>query len=151
MKTTDELDLILKKTKPEDIESYIRDHKDKMIDTDKPFSAFIREKIRSAGLKQQDVFLDADIPEGYGYKLISGEKHTKIRDVILRICFASRLGIDDIQKALKLYGMAPLYSRFERDAVLIIAANTGMTDSRDICVFLTNHGMEPLRFVGTQE
>lgn len=35
--------------------------------------------------------MKADIPERYGYKLLSGEKHTRQRDVILRICYAAGL------------------------------------------------------------
>ena len=35
--------------------------------------------------------MKADIPERYGYKLLSGEKHTRQRDVILRICCAAGL------------------------------------------------------------
>ena len=49
------------------------------------------------------VFLKADIPERYGYKLLSGEKHTKQRDVILRICYAAEFTLKETQRALRKY------------------------------------------------
>lgn len=64
----------------------------------------------------QKMFLQADIPERYGYKLLSGQKHTKQRDVILRICYAAGLSFDETQRALKKYGMVELYSEITRDA-----------------------------------
>ena len=41
--------------------------------TDDYYSAY---RIVEKGITQQTVFLKADIPERYGYKLLSGEKHT---------------------------------------------------------------------------
>ena len=151
MKTTDELTSVLKNAKPDDIEKYIAEHKEKLVSDEKPFAEFMRGKIRTAGLKQQEVFLAADIPEGYGYKLISEEKHTRNRDVIIRLCLAAGFTLDDLQTALKLSGHAPLYPRLERDAVLMIAANNGLRDSRDVNDLLEKHGMQPFKAIGAQE
>ena len=149
MTTTDELTAVLRSADTEDIDAFIEKYRDKMISDEKPFTAFMRHKLKESGIKQQDVFLRADVPEGYGYKLISGEKRTRSRDVILRLLFASEFPLDDIQRALKLCGMAPLYPKIQRDAVLMIAANKGLTDAYDICVLLEEHGMEPLKAVGS--
>lgn len=151
MKTTDDLTTVLSSAKPSDLESYIRTHKEKLIEEDRPFTVFIRSKIREKGLKQQDVFLAADIPEGYGYKLVSGEKRTASRDVVLRLLMAAGMGLEDVQKALRLYGMPVLYPRMERDAALMIAINNGMRDASDICEFLEKHKLEPLKPLGPRE
>ena len=60
---------------------------------DNSFSAFIRAAIEKHGMTQQEVFINADIPERYGYKLISGEKYTRQRDIILRICYSASLSL----------------------------------------------------------
>ena len=144
MSTTSELTRVLKKSRVSDVDRFLDDNSRKLIDSDNPFGEFMRERLRSDGLKQQDVFIAADISEGYGYKLISGEKHTRDRDVLIRLCIAARLGLEDTQKALKLYGMSPLYSRVARDAVLIIAVNTSLKDVHEVNELLKEHGMKPL-------
>ena len=53
-------------------------------------------KFKEKGILQQDVFLAADLPERYGYKLISEQKHTTQRDTILRLCLAARFDEDEI-------------------------------------------------------
>ena len=65
----------------------------------------------------------ADIPERYGYKLISEEKRTKQRDIILRLCYAAHFTLEETQKALKMYDMPMLYSKVKRDALLMIVFN----------------------------
>ena len=87
----------------------------------------------------------ADISEGYGYKLVSGEKHTLQRDTVLRLCFGGHLALDEVQRALKLYGMTPLYSRIPRDAVLIIAINANIYEITDVDDLLVKNGLEPLK------
>ncbi len=145
MKTTDNLTETLMKAKPEDVDSILREKKEALFSEDKPFAAFMRKTIKSKGLKQQDVFLQADIPEGYGYKLIGEEKHTRQRDVLLRLCFASRFTVEETQRALKLSGLSPLYPRIERDAVLMVALNQGIYSISDVNQLLEEHKMDALR------
>lgn len=151
MKTTDNLTNILKKAKPDDVSDVLKAHEDKIVTSDRPFAEYIRQLIRSKGLRQQDVFITADIPEGYGYKLVSEQKRTRQRDVILRLCFAAHLTLDEIQRALELYGLAPLYSRLPRDAVLMVAANSEIYDIHAVNELLGKHGMEPLAPCGLSE
>jgi len=106
---------------------------------------------KDKGILQQEVFLFADIPERYGYKLLSEEKRTKQRDVILRICYAGKLSLAETQKALKLYGMPELYARIPRDAVLMVCFNERPGSILDVNTFLKQHNMESLRSSGVQE
>ena len=93
----------------------------------------------------------ADIPERYGYKLISEEKHTRQRDVILRLCYAAHFTLDETQQALRIYGMPELYARFERDALLMIAFNERPGSIIEVNAFLKSHILPPLRTTGVQE
>lgn len=151
MKTTDNLTNVLKKAHPDDVASVLDEQGELFVSLDRPFAKYLRGKLKEKGLRQQNVFLAADIPEGYGYKLVSEQKHTRQRDVILRLCFASHLTLDEMQRALKLYGLPPLYSRLKRDAVLMIAANREVYDIQSVNDLLTEHGMEPLSPCGSSE
>ena len=89
------------------------------------------------------MFIAADIPERYGYKLLSGEKHTVKRDVLLRLSIGAGLGLRDTNRALKLYGLTELYARIPRDSVLIIGIQQGL-DVHGMDELLLSHGFEPL-------
>ncbi len=151
MKTTDNLTSILKNAHPGDAASVLEEQGEMFAPADRPFAEYLRGKLKEKELRQQNVFLAADIPEGYGYKLVSEQKHTRQRDVILRLCFASHLNLDEMQRALKLCGLPALYARFQRDAVLMIAANREMYDIQSVNELLTEHGMEPLSPCGSSE
>ena len=93
----------------------------------------------------------ADIPERYGYKLLSEEKRTRQRDVIIRLCYAAGFTLDETQKALRIYGMPELYARKRRDALLMIAINEHSGSVIEVNAFLRKNGAEPLRTSGKQE
>lgn len=97
------------------------------------------------------LFLRADIAENYGYKLISGEKHTNQRDVIIRLCYAGEFTFEETQRALKLYGMSPLYARIKRDALLITAFNNRKGNILDLNQYLKENGENPLKNCGNIE
>ena len=143
-KTTDVLTDVLKKTGVKHLEQYFDTYHEKIENEEKPFAAYMRSQFRKKGILQQDVFLAADLSEGYGYKLISEEKRTKQRDVILRICIVAGFSLEEVQRALKLYGMSPLYPRIKRDAALIVAINTGIKDLSEVDQILISYELEPL-------
>lgn len=146
--TTEELDQVLNACRPEDLSDYLEENPDRLYKGEHAFSDYMRARLRARGLTQQEVFLAADLPERYGYKLISGEKHTRQRDTILRICLAAHFTLNETQTALKLYGMSPLYARIPRDTAMIIAFNTGMYDPYDVNRLLEDNGLDPLGTCG---
>lgn len=127
-RTTDTLIDELKQLKPAELTGYFEKYAEQTGPEYRSFSAYMRKKLKEKGIKQQEVFLAADIPEGYGYKLISEEKHTRQRDVILRLCIAAHFELREVQQALKLYGFAPLYPRIRRDSAMIVAINNGISE-----------------------
>ena len=150
-KNTEELEKILGSTHISDIDGYLYEHAESIVSSDRPFADYIRELIKEKGLKQQDIFLDADLPERYGYKLISEEKHTRQRDVILRLCYAAHMTLEETQKALKYYRMPQLYAKIPRDALIMIAFNERPGSIIEVNGFLKKNGMEVLRSSGLQE
>ena len=150
-KTTEELENILGLTSTTNIEEYLAQNAESLLCAERPFSAYMHEMLRKYGKTQQEVFLQADFPERFGYKLLSEQKHTKQRDYILRICYATGMTLEETQKALTLYGMAPLYARIPRDAVLMIAFNQHKGNILDVNALLSSHKLPALKTSGTLE
>ena len=150
-KSTKELENALGSTHVSDFEKFYHENRDDMNMEKDSFSVSIKDLLRAKGLTQQKVFLLADIPERYGYKLLSGEKHTKQRDVILRICYAAECTLEETQKALRKYEMPQLYAKIPRDALLMIIFNERPGSIIDANTLLKKNGMEPLRTSGVQE
>ena len=100
-KTTNTLTNILKRTKPEKIEKYFGENAGEVLTQANPFGNYIRACAAGKKLRLQEIFLRADISEGYGYKLVSGEKHTRQRDTILKLCLGAGLSLEETQRALK--------------------------------------------------
>ena len=149
--TTEKLENILKNAYTFEAGKYLKEQGDSLLQGEHPFSAYMKKLIKEKNLSQQDIFIQADVPERYGYKLLSEEKHPRQRDVILRICYAAELTLEETQRALKLYGMSPLYARIPRDAVLMIAFNRHSGNILDVNAMLKEQGLETLRTSGAQE
>ena len=126
------------------IAAFLKQHKEDLITSRRPFADYMRRKFKEKGLLRQNVFLAADLSENYGYKLIAEEKHTRQRDTILRLCLAAGFRLEEVQEALILYGMAPLYGRFPRDAVLTVAVQNGICELREVNRLLQSCGLAPL-------
>ena len=138
--STDNLMNVLKSAKPEELPVFLEENKA----DEKPFSAYMRAMFRKKNIRQQDIFTRMNISYGYGYKLISEEKHTRQRDIIIEICLCAGFSLEEAQKALKVYGMAQLYPKTARDAVLIIAFNRQIYDLGEVDALLEKHGFEKL-------
>ena len=134
----------LLRVRPEELADFFESHRSEFIISPHPFADYMREKLREKGLLQQAIFLAADLPERYGYRLIAEEKHTRRRDTILRLCFAARFAPEETQEALILYGMAPLHARLPRDAALLVAFQNRLFDIHEVDSLLRENGLTPL-------
>ncbi len=143
--TTDRLENALCSAGADRLDDFFDENIEKLIDSDRPFTDYIRERMRIKGISQKDMLIAAGIPDKYGRKLISGESHTTERDKIIRICLGAHLDLEETQKALKLYGMSPLYARIPRDAVLIAAIGNRITEIGEIDELLIAQGAEALK------
>lgn len=150
-KSTTDLEKVLSCTHLSDFDNYCSDNKDSIISEQSSFNVYMKELFRQKNITQQTVFLKADIPERYGYKLLSCEKHTKQRDIILRICYAAGFSLSETQRALRKYGMPELYAKIERDAFLMIIFNEHPGDIIDVNALLKKNNFDTLRTSGVQE
>lgn len=149
-KTTEELENALGNIHVKNIAEYLSDGEE-MIKDDKAFATYMHQLINQKNIKQQDIFLEADISERYGYKLLSEEKRTRQRDVILRICYVANFTLKETQKALKLYKMPELYARIPRDALIMAIFNERPGNIIEVNTLLKQHGFDVLRSSGVQE
>lgn len=150
-KNTGELEEELRSVHPENAGTYLRNHQEDLVEERQGFRVYMKERMKAKGLQMQEVFLQADIPQRYGYKLLSGEKMTRQRDVILRICYATGLSLQETQRALRLYRMDGLYARNPRDAILMICFNQRPGSILKVNELLEKNGMAQLRPSGQQE
>ena len=150
-KNTKELNEVLGKAHLSDFEKYCAENKESVSDNSEAFSIYVKNLLQEKKLTQQYVFLQADIPERYGYKLLSGVKRTRQRDVILRICYAAKFSLAETQRALKKYEMPELYAKVPRDALLMIAFNERPGSILDVNDLLNQKGLQPLRTSGVQD
>ena len=148
---TDDLERILENTHPDEIDRFYAENKEELLGPERPFMQYMNTRLREKGLLKQDVFLQADIPLNYGYKLLTEEKVTKQRDVILRICYAAGFTVQETQRALEIYHMERLYARDRRDALLITCLNDRPGIIIDLNELLIRNKLQPLRSSGVQE
>lgn len=150
-KSTDELKDFLRHTNPKSFDKYISENREEIYSNEKAFEIYVKKIIYDKKLQLKNVFLQADIPEKYGYKLLSGEKRTVQRDIILRICYAAEMSLEETQRALKLYQMPELYPRLERDALLITCFNSRPGSVIEVNEILSKNKLDILRSSGVQD
>jgi hypothetical protein len=143
-KPTDELEGEIGKLAPSEIEGYLKSNKNYRISDKKAFYYYFKDVIESKNIMLKDVYCRAGVSESYGSKIVSMEKHTKDRELILRLCMAGHFNWEETNRALKLYGMSELYAKDKRDAVFIVAINNRIYDMYDVDELLISHGLEKL-------
>ncbi len=143
-KATDELDKILANVRPEQINTYYKNNRQYMEEGKKAFYYYMKDVLESKNILLKVVYSFAGVTESYGSKILTMEKHTKNRDLIIRFCIAGHFLLGETNRALKLYGMSPLYAKDKRDACLIIAINNRKYDLFEIDNLLEEHGLPQL-------
>ncbi len=143
-KATDELDKILANVRPEQINTYYKNNRQYMEEGKKAFYYYMKDVLESKNILLKDVYSFAGVTESYGSKILTMEKHTKNRDLIIRFCIAGHFLLGETNRALKLYGMSPLYAKDKRDACLIVAINNRKYDLFEIDNLLEEYGLPQL-------
>lgn len=140
-KPTAELMEALRGADPARVKLFVEEH----FDRGQPdFVSYMDGLLSRRHMKRQQVLLRANLPQKYGYKLLSGESHTTDRNKILRLCFAMELSLQETQRALKLYGMNELYPKNRRDVALIVALGRRQYDIDLVSEELAAQGLAPL-------
>lgn len=143
-KSTDEVEKLLESMKPGQLDDFYKENNKHMADDKKAFYYYMKDITESKNILFKDMYSFAGVSESYGEKIIRMEKHTKNRDLIIRLCIAGHFSLVEINKALKLYGMNSLYAKDKRDACLIVAINNRIFNLYDIDEMLEKQGFQIL-------
>ena len=143
-KPTDELDNILENTKPDQLNRYLKDNSRYMADDKKGFYYYFKDVMDEKNIKLKDVYSFAGLSESYGSKIVTMEKHSRDRDLIIRLCIAGHFSWDETNRALKLYGLNELYAKDPRDACLIVAISNRIWELYRIDDILTEQGFSKI-------
>ena len=139
-KPTNELDEMLGNMKPLELSGFFKDNSKYLADEKKAFYYYFKDVIEAKNIFLKDVYSFAGVSESWGSKIVTMERHTKSRDVIIRLCIAGRFSLEEMNRALKLYGMNPLYAKDKRDACLIVAINNRIYGLAEIDELLIRQG-----------
>lgn len=143
-KSTYEVEEILKSMRPEQLQQFYKENTHNMVDANKAFYYYMKDIVEAKNIRFKDMYILAGVSESYGEKIIRMEKHTKSRDLLIKLCIAGHFSIVETNKALKLYGMNTLYSKDKRDAALIVALNNRIYDLFEIDDILEKQGLSKL-------
>ncbi len=143
-KPTDELNSILENTHPGQLSDYLKENSRYMADGKKGFYFYFKDVLDEKNIKLKDVYSFAGVSDSYGSKILTMEKHTRNRDLIIRLCVAGHFSWVETNRALKLYGLTELYAKDPRDACLIVAINNRKYDLSEIDDMLEAQGMKKL-------
>jgi len=100
--------------------------------------------LKAKGLKRSEVIASSGITISYAYDLFSGYKKKKpSRNIILALSLAMGLDLNETQRLLKISGNGALYPRVPRDAVIMYAVKSSMTQS-ETDELLDKNGMETI-------
>ncbi|MCQ2532533.1 MAG: hypothetical protein MJ093_07495 [Saccharofermentans sp.] len=141
---TQDLDEMLKGVKVEELTSFTKDIAQYIERGDKAFYYYVKDVLDSKNIQLKEMYARADVSESYGSKIISMVKHTKDRDLIIRFCLGGHFNLDETNRALKLYGYSPLYSKNKRDVIIIVAINNRCYQISDVNSMLIDAGFDAL-------
>lgn len=115
-KDTEKLLELLKKSGS--IDAYLQENKDFLLDCD--IKEYLNLLIKEKKLTIQQIAKDSELSDRYCYQFLSpSNPRTPSREVLLSICIGMKLNLDEIQTALKIAQLAPLYPKDERDSIII--------------------------------
>ena len=143
-KKTADLDALLETMRPDQAAEFFEENREDMADEGKAFYYYMKNAFDAKSLKLKDIYSFAGVSESWGEKILRMEKHTKSRDLIIRFCIAGHFSLTETNRALKLYGMTPLYSRNKRDVCIILAINNRIFDLSQVDDLLTGQGFVQL-------
>ena len=91
------------------------------------FLELLQEVFHKAGISKAALAKRAETSEVYLYQIFSGSRMPS-RDRVLCLCFGLSAGLEEAQELLRIGGMAQLYAKNRRDAVVMY----GLTHHRTL-------------------
>ena len=108
-------------------------------------SEYFNSYIAMNNLELSDVIKKSDIPSNYAYGILNGNRKNPSRDRVIALCIACEMDLVHTNRALKVAGHNPLYSKVSRDAAIIIMINREEYNIRIINEFLYGHNLDILK------
>lgn len=105
---------------------------------------FLNALMAENDLSIPELIEKSGISRNYIYNILSGERSNPGRDKLLAICIGLGASFSQINKALEMIKLSPLYPRDERDARIAIAINQGVKSVTEVNLILEKNGMNPL-------
>lgn len=90
------------------------------------FSELLFDMMQKRGLSPKDMIRATCIDRSYFYHILNGQKSPG-RNIVLRIGFCLRATLNEMNHLLLLAGLATLYAKVKRDALLIYAIQKKLT------------------------
>lgn len=99
-----------------DLKRFLEDNREQFQETG--FQELLQELFHNAGISKATLAKRAETSEVYLYQIFSGTR-TPSRDRVLCLCFGLSATQEQTQELLRIGGMAQLYSKNRRDAVIM--------------------------------
>ena len=94
--------------------------------SERDLPGYLNVKLQEKGLRRADVIRAAGLNETFGYQIFSGQRGAT-RNKVLALGFALQLSVHDVRVLLNHAGVADLYSKNRRDAIIIFCISHGLT------------------------
>lgn len=140
-KKTEALDNILKSATLKDFEKIVKNEIQEGVPS---LSAYLENYLATHSLDKSTVIKDSLMDRYYAYGIINGNSQNPTRDRVIALCLAMHMTLDEAQRALRLAKLGALYSKNSRDAIIIIAFNSGSYNVLELNDFLYEHDQDIL-------
>lgn len=107
-------------------EDFLKINRENMLDL--TLSEFLALQLYQKDIRVADVVRDSGLTKSYVHQIFNGEKKPS-RDKLIAIAFGLHLTAEETQRMLKLGGCSELYTRTERDALILFAIHHGKSIS----------------------
>lgn len=108
------------------IENYIEDNEGNFWNPS--LTEYLEALLKKYKVKKSEIFQRAGlVGNNYGYEIFNGAKKQPSRDILIQICIAFPLSVEEAQQVLRKAGKAILYPRDKRDAFILFALKRQMT------------------------
>ena len=109
---------------------------------DLPLSEYLNRLRKEKKLKRSEVVVRTGLDRGYVYEIFAGKKKPS-RDKLITIAFGMKLSEEETQEMLRLSGHRELWTKDERDDLLLFAIQRGMS-LEEVHAELERYGLDPL-------
>lgn len=89
------------------------------------FSEYMNILLKEKQITAAELVKRSKIERTYCYQILSGRKHPS-RDKIISLALASKMTVEETQRALEISKEGVLYAKSRRDSIIIYALNNSM-------------------------